>query len=574
MYNAAKMDPQREDEPSEVDRKISTAADCAADFARLGAAQKAKLLFQVTEKLAAVSADMVALGCSAKGISRGTPAEAEEWFAGPNIAVGLARHHAETQQQIATKGHYKSSRWAVSKDARGRTRTNLKPLFAGGSVVESGLEFSVMHTAGTSPAEVRTGQGALSSATKEPGTTAVLGAGNVASIPFGDVIHTLFVEGRTAVLKMNPVNAYLREPFERALAPLIEPGYIQIVSGGAAVGSHLVEHRNITHVHLTGSSETFDRIVWGPPGEARETRKKKGDRLLTKPVTSELGNNSPIMVMPYLYSRGEIRAMAENIGTQLTNNASFNCNAGKMLVLPHQFPQRSLLIAALTEFLEKVPVRNAYYPGAAERHQTLTHGRQGTIHVGTTQEGQLPWSLVTDLDPHNEADPLFSTEPFCSMLSIVEVGSQDPTEYLREAVTFCNDRLWGTLSASLFVPPLFEDDNAIEHELNAAVERLNYGAIGINVWPALVYATPRAPWGGSPTATPEDIQSGIGFVHNPLFLPKIEKTIVHGPLSPFPRPPFVSGHRHGLATARRLTAYSERPSTMAAFSVAKTAVLG
>ncbi len=563
----------REDSPSDVDRAVNAAADRADDFRRLGAARKAELLMRVTTSLASVSADIVALGCEAKGIARGSAAEAEEWFGGPSVAVALARHHAESLQQIARRG-CPHSRWATRATRDGRLVTHLAPMVPGGGVVESGLSFRVLHTEGTTKADVRIGQASLAGGPREAGTTAVLGAGNVASIPFGDVLHTLFVDGRTAVLKMNPVNAYLREPFERALAPLIEPGYVQIVDGGAAVGAHLVDHARVTHVHLTGSADTHDRIVWGPPGPAQKDRKASGKPLLDKPVTSELGNISPILVTPYLYSTGELRAMAEMIGTQLTNNASFNCNAGKMLVLAKGFPQRRLLLDALVKFLEKVPVRKAYYPGAQDRHRTLTEGRKGTITVGTATGDQLPWSLITDVDPGREDEPLLSTEPFCSLLSVVEVGSLDPGEFLEQAVTFCNDRLWGTLSACLFVPPLFEDDDAVEHALTRALLRLRYGAIGINVWPALVYATARAPWGGHPTGTLADVQSGVGFVHNPLFLPRVEKVIARGPLQPIPRPPFLAGHKHGLAAARKLTAYAEVPSLGSALGVAKAAIFG
>ena len=571
---SAQAPTPREDTPSEVDRAVNVAADRADDFRRLGPARKADLLTLVTASLAAVSADIVALGCEAKGIVRGSPAEAEEWFAGPSIAVALAHQHAGSLRQIAKKGRPSLGIWATRRGPEGRLFTSLGPTLPGGIIVEAGLSFRVLHTEGTTKAQVKESQIALAAGPREPGTTAVLGAGNVASIPFGDVIHTLFVDGRTAVLKMNPVNAYLRDPFERALAPLIEPGYVQIVDGGAAVGAHLVASKRITHVHLTGSAETHDRIVWGPPGAARDERKASGKPLLGKPVTSELGNISPILVTPYLYSSREIKAIADSIATQLTNNASFNCNAGKMLILPKGFPQRKLLLEAIEKALASLPVRKAYYPGAHDRHRALTSGRRGLLTIGTPTGDQLPWTLITDVDPGREGEPLFSTEPFCALLSVMELGSLDPAEYLEEVTSFCNDRLWGTLSACLFVPPLFEDDDAVEHAVNRAILRLKYGAIGINVWPALVYGTARAPWGGHPTATLADIQSGLGFVHNPLFLPHIEKTIVRGPLAPFPRPPYLSGNPRGLATARALTAYAERPSNGRAFSVARAAVFG
>lgn len=560
--------------PSEVDRAVTAAADRADDFARLAPQKKADLLERLTSALAAVSADIVALGCEAKGVARGSKAEAEEWFAGPSVAVALARHHTVTMRDIAAKGRPRAP-GTIKRTAAGRVVTHLAPMVPGGGLVESGNSFRVLHTPGTTREEVIAGQAALSKFDGSPGTTAVLGAGNVASIPVADVLHALFVENRTAVLKMNPVNAYLRAPFEKALAALIEPGYLQIVDGGAAVGAHLVQHPRVTHVHLTGSADTHDRIVWGPPGPEQAERKKTGRPVLDKVVTSELGNVSPMIVVPYLYSTREIRAMAEMIATQITNNASFNCNAGKMLVLPKGFPQRRLLLDTLERVLGEVPVRKAYYPGARERHATLTAGRE-VVNVGSpkAEEGALPWSIVVDLDAGNAADPLFSTEPFCSMLSVVEVGSLDPLEFLDQAVTFCNETLWGTLAASLFVPSLFHDDGVVEHAVEKAVFKLEYGAVGINVWPAVVYATARAPWGGHPKATLADVQSGIGFVHNPLFLPNVEKTILEAALVPVPRPPYLAGHKHGLAAARRLVEYAEKPAIGTAFGVVRATLFG
>ena len=558
----------------DVERAVALAADRAEEFARLAPQKKADLLERITHGLAAFAGEMVALGCEAKGISRGSPAEAEEWFAGPSVAVGLARHHAMTMRDIAAKGRPRKP-GKIERTKDGRVITHLAPMASGGRLVETGNVFRVLHTEGTTREQVTQGQAEMARFDGAPGVTAVLGAGNVASIPVADVLHTLFIENRTAVLKMNPVNAYLRAPFDKAFAPLIEAGYLQIVDGGAAVGAALVEDKRVTHVHLTGSADTHDRIVWGPPGPEQIARKKEGRPALQKIVTSELGNVSPILVVPYLYSTREITAIAEMLATQITNNASFNCNAGKMLVLPKGFPQRRLLIDTLERVLGKVPVRKAYYPGAQERHRMLTAGRE-VVNVGAAkaEDGTLPWSLVVDLDAGNGADPLFSTEPFCSILSIVEVGSLDPIEFLEHAVTFCNEQLWGTLAASLFVPPLFHDDGVVEHAVEKAIRRLEYGAVGVNVWPALVYATPRAPWGGHPKGTPEDVQSGIGFVHNPLYLPRIEKTIVEGPLVPVPRPPFVVGAKHAIAAAKQLTEYAANPGVGAAFNVVRATLLG
>jgi aldehyde dehydrogenase (NAD(P)+) len=75
----------------------------------------------------------------------------------------------------------------------------------------------------------------------------------------------MFVEGSVAVLKVNPVNEWVGPFLERALAPLISRHFLSIVYGGAEAGAYLCQHAGIEDIHITGSNQTHDRIVWGPP---------------------------------------------------------------------------------------------------------------------------------------------------------------------------------------------------------------------------------------------------------------------------------------------------------------------
>ncbi len=45
---------------------------------------------------------------------------------------------------------------------------------------------------------------------------------------------------------------------------MVEAGFVEVVYGGGDVGKHLVEHKRVRSIHLTGSAATFDAIVWGP----------------------------------------------------------------------------------------------------------------------------------------------------------------------------------------------------------------------------------------------------------------------------------------------------------------------
>lgn len=136
-----------------------------------------------------------------------------------------------------------------------------------------------------------------------------------------DVLHKLITCDEVAVVKMNPVNDYLGPLLRRALAPLVERGFVEFAYGGAGavralralrapravqglsgvcrarahnhhpqqrsrnarrpvvprrtkthtkpnqtetdVGRALCEHPAVASVHLTGSADTYNAIVWG-----------------------------------------------------------------------------------------------------------------------------------------------------------------------------------------------------------------------------------------------------------------------------------------------------------------------
>lgn len=97
------------------------------------------------------------------------------------------------------------------------------------------------------------------------------GAGNIVCITIVDILHMLLVEDHVVIVKMNPVNAFYGPFVEKAVAPFHSRGFVKIVYGGADVGSYLCHSPIVTTVHLTGSEQTFNSIVWG--GQPKLVRK-------------------------------------------------------------------------------------------------------------------------------------------------------------------------------------------------------------------------------------------------------------------------------------------------------------
>jgi aldehyde dehydrogenase (NAD(P)+) len=363
----------------------------------------------------------------------------------------------------------------------------------------------------------------------------VLGAGNVSSIPPMDAASKMFVEGFVCLLKMNPVNEWVGPHLERALAPLIDRGYLRIVYGGAEVGSYLCRHRLVDDVHITGSDRTHDTIVWGSPGPEREQRLAANQPLLAKPISSELGNVSPVAIVPYIYSDAELWFQARNVVSMVFNNASFNCNAAKMLITARGWPQRDKFLDLVAQALSQAPTRRAYYPGAFDRYEKLLAGRGNVERFGQGSAEKLQWALVRGVDSDAD-DPLFRTEPFCGILSETAVGSADPIEFLSTTTAFMNERMWGTLSTMFVIHPKLERDPVVARALDRAIVDLRYGTVAINHWPALCYAFGTTPWGGHQSATLKNVQSGLGWVHNSFMLGGIDKSVVRGPLTVSPYP--------------------------------------
>jgi acyl-CoA reductase-like NAD-dependent aldehyde dehydrogenase len=550
--------------PTPLDQALAALAEQRRPFARLPPADKAALLRACLPRLAAATEGWLAAACRAKGIPLDAPVAGEESLAGTMPAVRNVRLLAESLEEIAARGRPPLGR-GVRTRPDGRVSVSVFPTCFHDSVLFRGLGCEVLLQPGVDQAAARQRQASFYQRRDPQGGLAlVLGAGNVASIPVMDALAKMFIEGQVCLLKMNPVNEWVGPFLEQGLQPLIARDFLRIVHGGPEVGAQLCQHPAVDDIHITGSDRTFDRIVWGPPGPEQERRKRAGDPMLAKPISSELGNVSPVAVVPGQYSDEELAYQARSVVTMVVNNGSFNCNAAKMLITARGWPQRARFLALIGEGLARVAPRPAYYPGAADRYRTLLAGRTGVLTFGAPGAGPpplLPWALVPDLDSHSH-DELFSVEPFCAILSHTELDAPDPAAFLAAATRFCNERLWGTLNAALIIDPRSEADPAVAQALDQAVLDLRYGTVAINTWPAVAFAAVSPPWGGHASATPADIQSGTGWVHNTYMLEGIDKAVLRAPIILHPTPAWHFDNRKAHLIGERLTRFQAAPTAL------------
>ena len=135
----------------------------------------------------------------------------------------------------------------------------------------------------------------------------------------------------------------------------------------------------------------------------------------------------------------------------------------------------------------------------------------------------------------------------------MELDPADPSDFLAAAVTFANEKLWGTLTANLIVHPSLEKDGRFAAALEKAIDELRYGTVALNQWSGVSCGLGSTPWGGHPSTTLDDIQSGRGWVHNTFMLEGVEKVVLRAPFIVQPTPVWFTTHRTGLEVGPKLT---------------------
>jgi hypothetical protein len=227
----------------------------------------------------------------------------------------------------------------------------------------------------------------------------------------------------------------------------------------------------------------------------------------------------------------------------LVNNSGFNCTTSRVILTARDWPQRAALMDRIRARLAGHPPRLAFYPGAHERFDAFRAHYPQAETFGAPSDGQLPWMLIPGLSPDAVGDPAYRFEAFCPVTAETVIEAGDAAVFLDRAVAFANDRLWGTLNATLIVDGRSADDPLLRPALDRAVEQLRYGTVSLNHWSAIGYGLGITPWGAHPGHARTDIGSGTGFVHNPLMFERVEKTVVRSPFRAFPKPMWFIGHR-------------------------------
>lgn len=536
----------------------------------VGPDARIRLIDELRADVASVADAWAAAVAEVEGLNRSEASE--ETIAGPYIVLRYLRLLGASLRGVARTGAPRIP-GPVTMRPDGRLSARVVPFDRFDRIMYPGVSAEVWMEPGLTGAELPETQAVAYRLHGGGGICLVLGGGNVSAIGPLDTLDRLFVANRVVILKMHPAQAFLRPILEAALRALIRDGYLRIVDGGADEGSYLANHPDVDELHITGSHRTYNAIVFGT-GTEGEARRLLDEPILDQPFTAELGNLTPVIVVPGRWTDADIAYHADNLATMLANNAGFNCTTPRVVITPAGWRLRHRFLNAVRARLAATRVRPAYYPGATGRFDAFLAAHPEAELYGEREGISLPWALITDLDPGSANDPCFTTEAFCSLFGEMPLRSDGVADYLGRAVAFANESVWGSLNATLIVQPASVRRPDLAAALEKAVADLRYGTVSINHWSALGFALGATPWGAYPGHSRNEIRSGTGVVHNALMFSRSEKTVIRAPFRAWPKPIWFGTHRTATRLARQLVRFEARPSIWRLASMLPRAIVG
>lgn len=544
---------------SRIDEALAILEDHKREWVALDIDERIELLERLRDGMAEVAEAWVEAAVRAKGMELGTSEEGEEWMAGPGTVLRNITLLITSLQDIRDYGVPQLPKPAFARPD-GQVVAPVIPANGWDGLLFQGFTAEIWMQPEVTLDNLTDTQAAFYRNPQPQGSVAlVLGAGNVASIGPMDALYKLFVEGQVVILKMNPVNEYLGPFIDDAFAPLRERGFMRVVYGGVAEGEYLCNHPLVEEIHITGSDKTHDAIVFGI-GEEGARRKAENDPRNERELTCELGNVSPVIVVPGPWSSSDLEFQGVNLATSLVNNAGFNCTATRVILQHEQWDKREAFLDSLRKALAAAGDRRPYYPGAEDRQRTFVEHHPDAEQIGTKGKGFVPWTLIHHLDPNDADDICFNMESWCGQTSEAALSAGSTVEYIDRAVDFCNEKIWGTLACSILVHPKSMKDPEIADAVERAIANLRYGAIAVNHWSGLNYAMVTPTWGAFPGHTVDDIRSGRGVVHNTYMFDKPQKSVLRGPFRVFPKPQWFFTNQRSAEIGRKMTYFNADPS--------------
>ena len=524
----------------DIDRFITTLRTKSKEYNSINNVQLASMLEETISNIKEVSFFWATICSDNKGTTK-TPAEGEEWLGGPFASVLATQYYIKslTNDDDLSEKKYNSEENSYKVFPNNFIERITFPFIDAKVIFNKSMSFD----------DINKYRGFSKRYDIDPSITLVLGAGNFSSIPYLDVLYHLITRKSVILLKLNPVNEYLKPVFEKVFQNFIERGYIIVTTGNIDESKYMATHPGINHIHLTGSDKTFEDIVYGRELTEKERKSKSLPKINNKPISSELGNVTPIIIHPGKWSTSDIKYQARKIVTAKLNNNGFNCIAAQVVVLPDGWGQTDTLIKFVKHYMSKAKERKAYYPESIERLERLEkdkgYERVNALNCVTPH-------LTREIKAYSkfEIDEVWSSTIYFKKIEYTSIE-----DFADKAIDYCNDELWGNLGVSIIIKD--HDKKFNKHITNLYIDKLNYGTVAINEWAAIGYIIPQLPWGGFPGNRDNNIQSGQSVVHNSMLFESPLKGVVNTKfrISRIIDPPWFVTNKRARRLFKNLTYY-------------------
>ena len=521
----------------DVDRNISTLRLNSQAFSKIENILLSDMFDECIQNIKSIAYFWATIGADNKGI-KGTVAEGEEWLGGPFASTIALQYYID----------FLRNNTVITEDLINDNKIHIFPNKPIEKLLFPFITADMHFSKNMSKSDIINSRGFGTRLGFKNGISLILGAGNVSSIPLLDTIYDMVVNRHCILLKLNPVNEYLKPVFEKVFENFISRGFMVVTTGDINVSSYMTAHSGITNMHLTGSDKTYENIVYGSTLNEKDKGKKTLSKKNKKPFTTELGNVTPFIIHPGKWTTSEIKYQARKIVTAKLNNNGFNCIAAQVIVLPKNWKQSQQLVEAIKKQLATEKDRLAYYPNSTETLKRLKSNK--TIF----QENDLTCAtphLTKDLDLNDYYE---KNEVWSSTLFFKYLEHDNDLDYVNKAISYVNQDVWGNLGVAVLIKK--HDSKKVKDITKNYVDNLKYGTIAINEWPALGFIIPTMPWGGYPGNKDSDIQSGQGYVHNAYFFESPLKGVLYSKFKlPIVDPVWFTSNKKGSKVFKYLTYY-------------------
>lgn len=358
-----------------------------------------------------------------------------------------------------------------------------------------------------------------------PGTVSlVLGAGNMNFLSIIDVFERVFIHKECVFLKHHPLRPFLYEPYSIILEPLISENIVHMVYD-TSLKSELIKNPHVSHIHFTGSENTYKAITKELSSETN--------------VTAELGCATPWIIMPGYWTDKEIKNAVKQIVIAKISGGGSYCMSAQVILIPQHWKQKEIFCISLNEELKKQTPEPAYYPGSIKRKNEIVENCFEFLENFDNSITSYPSIMKRTSERNNDVvlidcgilngnssfnNYCFDKEVFCPVLVKGEIDYEEGNtdDYLERVCDFANKELHGSLSCSV----LFPDSLHSEYIIEKCIKLLDYGTIAINIWSVIGYMAALV--GGTWGAHYNDRKSGRGRIGNIYKIKYVSKTIIRG----------------------------------------------